>query len=286
MSSYIIIAVLSPVAVVGNSLILAAIWKKTFQRMRFHILLSGLAITDLCTGLFSQPFIAAAAFLNWEKPEAGIEQPLLVIVIQTIGDSSTTYFTGATLFIITLMSIERWLIMSRRSLATSTKQGRCLTVTIVLLIPIPFAVFRSFDSVNQNFGTELNIITLCVMLICFLTTTVAYFNVFQIIRRHQLQVRANTLSQNFVPSAINFSKNKKSVVTILYILALFSICFLPYIAALGVCVNVDDDNSQIQVASSVTLALLFLSSSLNPCLYLWRMNDVRKGVIKLLCWNS
>ena len=44
-----IIAILSPVAVVGNLVILAVIWKKTFVRTPFHILLSGLAFTDLCT---------------------------------------------------------------------------------------------------------------------------------------------------------------------------------------------------------------------------------------------
>ena len=51
--------VLSPVAVVGNALILVAIWKKTFQRVPFHILFSGLAISDFCTGLIAQPLIAA-----------------------------------------------------------------------------------------------------------------------------------------------------------------------------------------------------------------------------------
>ena len=161
----------------------------------------------------------------------------------------------------------------------------CLTAAAILIIPIPAVVFRSLDIVNQTFGIELNIIFKCGRLICFLTTTVAYFNVFQIIRLHQLQVRANTLSQNFVSSTIHVSKYKKSVVTILYVLALFSFCFLPYFATVGVHVHVGY-YSQIQVATSVTLALLFLSSSLNPCLYLWRMNDVRKEVTKLLCWNS
>ena len=56
LATSIIIAILSPVAVAGNALILAAICKKTFQRTPFHDLLSGLAITDLCTGLVVQPY--------------------------------------------------------------------------------------------------------------------------------------------------------------------------------------------------------------------------------------
>ena len=45
------------VTVAGNSLILAAIWKETFEKTSFHILLSALALTDLLSGLVSQPLI-------------------------------------------------------------------------------------------------------------------------------------------------------------------------------------------------------------------------------------
>jgi len=54
----IITAVLSPVAVVGNALVLAAIWKKAFPRTLFHILLSGLAFTDLWLSLLQKPWSA------------------------------------------------------------------------------------------------------------------------------------------------------------------------------------------------------------------------------------
>ena len=47
------IAMLSPVAVVGNAIILATVWRKTFPRTTFHILLSRIALNDLCTGLIA-----------------------------------------------------------------------------------------------------------------------------------------------------------------------------------------------------------------------------------------
>ena len=59
----VVIAVLSPVAVVANALILATIWKRTFVRTSFHLLLTGLALTDFCTGLIAQPFFAASFFI-------------------------------------------------------------------------------------------------------------------------------------------------------------------------------------------------------------------------------
>ena len=48
---HVIIAVLSPVAIVGNAVVLTAIWKRSFQRTPFHILLSVLGFSDLCTGI-------------------------------------------------------------------------------------------------------------------------------------------------------------------------------------------------------------------------------------------
>ena len=52
-SRAVVIGLLSAPAVVGNALILATIWRRTFLRTSFHSLLSGLAVTDFLTGLIS-----------------------------------------------------------------------------------------------------------------------------------------------------------------------------------------------------------------------------------------
>ena len=72
----------------------------------------------------------------------------------------------------------------------------------------------------------------------YLTTFVTYFKVFRIIRQHKQQLQGNQSSQNFGQPAINLAKYKKSVVSILFILALLSICFLPVIFILEVIVRV------------------------------------------------
>ena len=275
---YSIIAILSPVAVAGNALILAAIWKKTFQRTPFHTLLSGLAFTDLCTGLIAQPLMAAPILLALANPRVFITRSVLIKTIWTIANASSAYFVSLTLFITTLMSIERWLHMSRRSLVTSGCGYPA--VTLVLLIPIPLVVCKAVNTIKVKNWVD---ITIAVgMLFCYLATSVTYFKVFRIIRQHQQQVQGNQSAQNFGQPAINLAKYKKTVVTILYILALFSFCFLPFIVSLTVSVHVAD-TIEVEIAISVSFVLLFLSSSLNPCLYLWRMNDIRNGVKQLFC---
>ena len=79
------------IAVAGNSLVLAAIWKRSFQRSPFHVLLSGMVVTDLCTGLIAQPFIVATNLLYLTKPIFVIKQLGLFLAIKTTGDASATY---------------------------------------------------------------------------------------------------------------------------------------------------------------------------------------------------
>ena len=131
----IVIAFLSPVAVTGNVLILAAIWKKTFVRTPFHVLLSGLAFTDLGVGLIAQPFFATSTLMQLANSEE-VNTEVLLTTMKTIGIGSAIYFISITILLITLMSIERWLHMSRRSLVTASRRG-CFTVTILSLFACP-----------------------------------------------------------------------------------------------------------------------------------------------------
>ena len=281
----VIMAVLSPVAVVGNALILAAVWKKTFQRTPFHVLLSGLALTDLCTGLIVQPVNVASILLYTIDPlRRAIERPLLYVTFETIADASATYFAFVTILILMLMSIERWLLVSRRSLVTS-RRG-CSIAFALFLIPIPVVVFRSLETINRgSIGSTYYITIISLMLFSFVTIFFAYFKVLRIIRFHQLRVQAGQSTQRFGQPAINLAKYRKSTITILYILASFSFCFLPFMVCIGFYVF-EGLNSKISMAIGFSLVLVFVSSSLNPCLYLWRMNDVRNGVKQFLCSSS
>ena len=183
------------------------------------------------------------------------------------------------------MSVERWLHMSRRSLVTSN--CGCLTATVVFIIPAPLVVFRSLETLNPGTtGRELNIMNMMIMLFCFLTMVVAYCKVLRIIHSQQLNVEAlNASSHNFGKPVINLAKYRRSIITVLHILAVFSFCFLPYIISVGAYVRVGL-NWETEIALSVSTVFLFLTSSVNPGLYLWRMSDVRNGVKQLFCSNN
>ena len=286
----IIIAGLCPFAVVGNALILAAIWKKTFKRTPFHLLLSALAITNLCTGVIAQPLTVAANLLQITSDCKSYShcrnRPMITEVIDALSNTSATYFFSVTALFTSLMAVERWLHMTRRSKLTSRR--RYIVVIAILILPLPKAIFRSLESVEKGRPTRSsNIAIIALGMVCFLTTFATYFQVLRIIRRHRQRVHRSMRTGNFGPSAINLAKYEKSVVTILYIVGLFYFCFFPYIVTIGVFVHFgNNDSRELSVALHITTVFLFASSSLNPLLYLWRMNNVRTGVKRLFFRGS
>ena len=196
-ASYIIMVVLSPVAVVRNTLIWAAIWKKTFKRTAFHILLSGLAFTDLCTALVAQPVIAAPNLLYLINPKLCSTRAGLMTTTSTVGFVSGIYFVAATFLIMSLMSIARWLHMTRRSLVSSRRGF--FTFIILFLIPVSLVVFTIFDFTKPEWSIrEFRITAMAVIVFCYLTTFVTYFKVFRIIHQHKQQLQETNLPKTLV----------------------------------------------------------------------------------------
>ena len=280
-STSIIIALLSPVAVAGNALVLVAVWRKTLMRTPFHILLSGLAFTDLCIGLVAQPFYAATFLMCSINSTVVHDSPMFVTTTRTIGEGSGIFFIAATILILTVMSIERWLYMSRRSLITWRRA--CFTVIALMLIPIPATVLRVLENADRVYRLKLRLLLSTEMVSCYLIISIANFKVYRVIRRHQLQIQANTTLHNFGQSAIDLAKYKKSVATMIYILLVFSLCFLPYVFSTVIYFGLGRKTLETYSTVRVSVMFLFLSSSLNPALYFWRMNDIRNEVRQLFC---
>ena len=277
-STAVVIALLSAPAVVGNALILATIWRRTFLRTSFHSILSGLAVTDFLTGLISQPFYAALHLIHGKNAPVIQDNLEVVIVIGIIAGFSTYLLVNITIATMTVMSVERWLHMSRRSLTTS--HHRHYAAIVILLFPIPSLVVYSLALKEPAFWNTLFKVTIAKFSFCYVTISFAYFKVYQIIRRHQLQTQANGTSQNFGQPAIDLAKYKKSVLTMLYIFLLFSLCFLPFAMSNAIALKTTTQVSKSVM--SLSLVLVFLSSSLNPGLYIWRMRDIRRGLKQLL----
>lgn len=269
----VIVALLSPVAVLGNGLVLAAIWRNASLRTPSYIFLGGLALTDFCTGLLGEPF-----YVLYRVAELVVDKRLYCIT-NPIAHSIIPYLVIITGVTLTAMAVERWLLMSHRRV---TVRRVYLTQGVCLLIPIPYMALRRLPGMEPYFDVPIvPIMEGTIGLCCFIISSLAYYKVFGIIRRHKRQVGTSSIANG--PSSINImEKYKKSVYTILWILALFLATFSPYVfsAVFVEFLNASRETSLVVLHVSTTVMLM--SSSLNPFLYIWRLRELRQEAKKLI----
>ncbi len=262
-TSCVVASLLAPMAVVGNALIMAAIWRNPSLRTPSYVLLAGLAFTDFCTGLLSQPF-----YVMYRLADLTGDVKMCCIA-GVVTESVALYFSSLTFVVLTMVAVERWLHMSRRPF---------LTVRRVVILYITFAVFLVFSvgaRIYWDGRREILNVLMALYLsegaVCIVFMAFSYFKVFRIIRHHQCQVLTNG-------NAINMEKYKKSIFTILYILAVFVFSYIPYICCMIVFLILQDYGESSIAAFNACVVVVFSSSVVNPLLYYWRITEVRDSV--------
>ena len=141
----------------------------------------------------------------------------------------------------------------------------------------------SIGYLSKDIDNLLNGAFLTAAAICILVMAVSYYKVFRIIRHHQKGVQAN---QN----SINIAKYRKFIFTVLYILALFVISYLPYQGNVLTPNVLQEFGDMFLTCSNFTSIIVYSSSLLNPLLYCWRMKEIKMGVKslvrKIFCKNQ
>ena len=177
-STSIAIALLPPVTVAGNAMILAAVWRNNFVRTPFRILLSGLAFTDLCTGIVAQPFYSVTFLMCSMNSTVVYDSPRLIIALRTIGEGNGMYFIAVTVLTLTVIPIERWLVISHRSFFTQRRP--CFTFIALMLAASPTVILRVLENINIGYGRSLRFMLIANMLSSYLVVTIANFKVYRV----------------------------------------------------------------------------------------------------------
>lgn len=271
----IIAGALAPPAVLGNGLILAVIFRTPALRTPPYVLLAGLSFTDLCTGLIIHPL-----YITYMLSDFNNKQRLLCltgVLISILG----TYFLFISFGTMTLMSVERWLHMTRRTFFTIRRI--CGFFIILLCAPIPFMVLYLWPSTNSTTNKQIaRSAGVLFAIVFFMVTALSYFKVLRIIRQHQLQVQSHQgSSQSFQP-AINLSKYKRSICTIFYLLLIFVLGFTPLFIWLILNNFMNKNHAATYFLNYLSFTVALAASSINPVLCCSRMKDIFDGVEILL----
>ena len=257
----------SLVAIVGNFLVIRAIWKASSMPATLTKLFLSLAVSDLAVGLFLQPMYGTIIALQLNKRDSQFLCPTAL----TIHLFVTFLLAGGSFMTIAAIALDRllavYLHLRYQELVTQKRVGIVLTL-LWLAAAFGASVFISLSDHNI-------LVAVVTEVVGFAVTTVAYFHVYKVVRYHQNQIQTQRQIQN--EHAVEASRVKKSALNTLYVYVVFLGCYFPILLS-SILLLVNDSRISFLVAYNISGFLVFLNSSLNPFVYCWRYREIRQIV--------
>ena len=263
-------SVFSLITAIGNLIILQVIWRKQELHTPSFILLFCLAASDLLVGLVCQPFYVAFKITELIDNFGAY---CILRMIQSISGWTTT---GVSLAILSGVSIDRLLVLTLhlRYNTIVTVQRVLQTVFVVWMLSVAIVMLRFW--IRQWL-----IFPVAIVVTSFLVTTISTLKIFQIVRRHQRQIFQQQRIQSNIVDAL---KCRKSAVTVLYVYGLFIIFYLPLCATMVV-ETLTGYTLRVKIAYDYAATAVFINSFLNPIVYCFRIEEIRRAVKNLLKRN-
>ena len=257
---------LSMTAFLGNVLIIIA-----FQNMRsFHppsrLLLSCLAVTDLCVGLIAQPLYVIFLLSQEHSKLCYYSAGLSNIIAVT--------FCGVSLLTMTAISVDRLLALLLRlryRQVVTLRRGRLLVVSFWLSC-FAFAIILVF---YHDIAIRLMYI---IMLLCIITSTFCYIKIYYTLSHHRARIQEAPQQPNEAGPLLIITRYRKTVSSALWVQMTLLACYTPY-GIISIFALTGLRSSTFDLAWDSTLTLLFLNSTLNPFLYYWKIRHLRQAVI-------
>ena len=263
MITIIINTISCPFTVVLNVLVIKAV--KTTPRLRTNsnILLSCLAVSDVLTGLFCQPF-----FILW--------QIFLLLglsngeILQNCYQVSVVVFQTASYLHLMLVTFERLVAikftMKYSNIITDDNMRRA--VLVVWIIAFINGVLRGMEMVKVA-GSLAGLLTLsCILFLAF-----SYCIMYRETRRQQEKIKNQQLPQE---EKERFTKENKALKTTLFVVGAVVIFLLPLSFCLTVVASGIYNATICQINKLLVVTCAMLNSLVNPLIYCWRQNEMRK----------
>ena len=258
--------ILSGSAILGNLLILVALKKDSRLHLPSKLLIRSLASTDLCVGLIAQPSFVVYLILILKKKFGLCETS------ESVANLSCVVFTVISLCTLTWISVDRFLAlqlgMRYRHFVTVARVRRIVVFSWLLVLAT-----GTFQFWKHNFFL---VILTFIVIICLILTIFCYTMIFVTMRRRRARQIAEIGQQTG-----HMLRYKKTVYKLLWISLLMVSFYVPfsYVTAVRLIKGPDATNA-VWLVSMATV--VFLNSSLNPFVYIWKIREVRRAVILTL----
>ena len=262
---------LSYTAIMLNVVTIHAIRKTSSLPNTLKTLLMNLAVTDVGVGLIVQPSYTSLLVKWLQNGDDCNFRGAFVIISST--------FCLASFLGVLAVSLDRFLAihlhLRYQELVTPRRVADVVISTWLLSVAFPVVVAWLLPDLYSLLTFFLGILGLVV-------TTLVNIRIYLTARRHKNQIRGLQLQGVRDNSEMSrFARLVKSAVGILYVYLLFLICYLPFLICL-VANEINGPSVPLKSWFIFSLTLIFLSSSLNPVIYCWKMRHIRHAIMDIL----
>ena len=261
------------VAILGNLLVIRALWKATLMSPTLKAMFMSLAFSDLAVGLFVQPMHGAIIAVILYKAASGNHNVgFLCPTFVTMYLSSAYFFAVASFFSIVTIAVDRLLAVSlhlRYNEFVTTKR----VVVVQGLLWLTSALITSVYIILPDYN---DIVAVVLEVLGLLVTSVAYFRIYKVARYHQNKIRSQCQVNNDLET-MKVARVKRSAYNAFFVYAVFILCYIPNIFC-GILLVASDFHLSLITAFYITIFLIYLNSSVNLLVYCWRYREIRQIV--------
>ena len=262
-------ALLIPICIAGNVLVLAAVWRNPSLRTPSIILLCSLAVSGLFVGFLALPVNIAIALtpLSRVSSDSLLSKARFFLIIQLCGVSLET---------MTAISVDRYLALRyhmRYPNMMTSRRATCLAATF-------WCKNFIFSLLSIWKEKTIHLVAVVFIALCLFISSITYNAIYRIVRHHQHQIHAQQQAVQSMNAEQNLKIQAKKCAanTFIYYICMV-LCYLP--AAVGALIWVtckEHWNIRWRFADTI----LFINSAINPFLYFWRNREVREAVLKIV----
>ena len=259
-----------------NCITIHALRKTLSLQKPLRTLLLSLAVSDLGTGLITQPLYVALLGIALEqctKDNRNFDMVYKGFII------TLNLFSIATYAGVMALTVDRFL-----SIHLHLRYGELVTQTRVIAVAIfnwLLAAFLSFLRLLIPRKISYGIFAI-IKASCLIIATTLYFKIYRTVRRHARQIHSQHVRQETGNSPReDAARMRKFVTGTFFVYLTFLLCYLPSVGTL-MAVAITGQSKTTEIWRSYTLTLLLLNSSLNPLIYCWKMRQIRHTVMEIL----
>ena len=265
------------VAILGNLLVIRALWKASMMSTTLKVMFLSLAFSDFAVGLFVQPMHGAIIAVILDKAASGnYNVDFLCPTFVTLYLSSAYFFTVASFLSIVTIAVDRLLAVSlhlRYNEFVTTKRVVIVLVVWWLTSGLITTVYIALPNHNDIVAVVLEVAGL-------LVTSVAYFRIYKVARYHRNKIHSQRQVTNDLET-MRVARAKRSAYNAFFVYAVFLVCYIPNIFC-GILLVASDFSVTFITAFYITIFLIYLNSSVNLLVYCWRYREIREIVKKTM----